>query len=73
MQNLKISAETVSSLDNAIEGEFIEKKAKGWNRFPTIFIVLRTSKKNVFVKAKLGSTSTETVKHADFAARFVAI
>jgi len=71
MENLKISAETISSLD--IEGEFIEKKAKGWNKFPTIFIVLRTSRKNVFVKAKLGSTGTETVKHADFAARFIPV
>lgn len=61
---------SVSQLGNLDSSEFIEAKAIDWNKFPTVFIVERVSRTNVFVRAKLGSTKLETVKHADFEARF---
>jgi hypothetical protein len=61
---------SVSELDNLDTSEFIEAKATGWNKFPTVFIVDRVSRNNIFIRAKFGSTKLETVKHADFEARF---
>lgn len=50
---------------------YIEKKAHGFMKFPMLYIIVKSSKKNTTVKPLHGTTKAEVIPHADFEARFM--